>query len=118
MLAVISTDGVQIVLFIEIINTNIRRSVTVMLIGNKIKIISLFFLSVLVTACAKNAEKSSEQGKQSKTVVRFATNAGNLPINFGIQKGYFAKEGIDLKVVTISGGVEAVTQGLTVRWHT
>ena len=80
-----------------------------MSIGNKIKIISLFFLSVLVAACAKNAEKSSEQGKQSKTVVRFATSAVNLPINFGIQKGYFAKEGINLKVVTISGGVEAVT---------
>jgi ABC-type nitrate/sulfonate/bicarbonate transport system substrate-binding protein len=80
-----------------------------MMTGNRIKILSLLLLSMLAGGCVKKTEQSTGAGAKPETVVRFATNAGNLPINFGISKGYFAKEGIDLQVVTITGGVEAVT---------
>jgi NitT/TauT family transport system substrate-binding protein len=82
----------------------------VMHIPNATKILSVLILALFATGCSKAGGKTAEQksGKQL-TVIRFATNAGNLPINLGIKKGFFAEQGIDLKVVTITGGVEAVT---------
>lgn len=72
-------------------------------------ILSLLLLTLLAVGCTKKSDKGAKSGEPAKTVVRFATSAGNLPINFGIKKGYFAEQGIDLKVVIITGGVEAVT---------
>jgi NitT/TauT family transport system substrate-binding protein len=70
--------------------------------------LTLFALILAMIGCTKKqAPEQKATGKQE--VIRFATNAGNLPINFGIKKGYFAEQGIDLKVVIITGGVEAVT---------
>ncbi len=80
-----------------------------MQILNRIKILSLFLLPWLVTGCASKAETAAVQGEKPKTLIRFATTAGNLPLNFGIKKGYFAEEGIDLKIVTIAGGPASVT---------
>jgi ABC-type nitrate/sulfonate/bicarbonate transport system substrate-binding protein len=77
---------------------------------NHISRMALFFLlALLATGCTKKADKPAQQGEKAKTVIRFATSAGNLPINFGIKKGYFAEQGLDVKIVTITGGVEAVT---------
>ena len=76
---------------------------------NRITIHLLFLLPLFATGCIKKNVQSTHKGEATKTLVRFATNAGNLPINFGIKKGYFAEQGIELKIVTITGGVEAVT---------
>jgi NitT/TauT family transport system substrate-binding protein len=70
----------------------------------------LLILVLLAAGCSKAGGKSADQqGEKPKTVVRYATSIGNLPINFGIKKGYFAEQGIEVKIVTIPGGVEAVT---------
>jgi NitT/TauT family transport system substrate-binding protein len=69
---------------------------------------SLLLLILLATGCTKKADKPT-QGENAKTVIRYATSIGNLPINFGIKKGYFAEQGLDVKIVNIAGGVEAVT---------
>lgn len=63
----------------------------------------------LLAGCSQHKESAHDGNGQPKTVIRYATSAGNLPINFGIKKGYFAAEGLDVKVVTVTGGVEAVT---------
>jgi ABC-type nitrate/sulfonate/bicarbonate transport system substrate-binding protein len=78
--------------------------------SHTIKIMSALLILLMLVGCSKAGGKTTEQ-KSGKplTVIRFATSAGNLPINFGIKKGYFAEQGIDLKVVIITGGVEAVT---------
>lgn len=70
--------------------------------------LSLLILTLLATGCTKKADKPI-QGEKAKTVIRYATSTGNLPINFGIKKGYFAEQGLDVKIVNIAGGVEAVT---------
>ena len=75
----------------------------------KTKIVSLLLLAVLAVGCSKKADKAAVTGEKQKTVIRYATNIGNLPINFGIKKGFFAEQGIDVKVVIVTGGVEAVT---------
>ena len=69
---------------------------------------------LLVLLLAVGCTKSEGKGKDDKagkplTVVRYATSVGNLPVNFGIKKGFFAEQGIQVKVVTVNGGVEAVT---------
>ncbi len=74
-----------------------------------IKFIPLLFLVVLAAGCTGKNEPPAVKGEQQKTLVRYATSAGNLPIAFGIKKGYFAEQGIEVKIVTITGGVEAVT---------
>ena len=81
-----------------------------MKISGRIKFFSLLLLFVIIAGCTKKVEQPAlKQGESQKTVIRYATSAANLPISFGIKKGFFAAEGIDLKVVTITGGVEAVT---------
>lgn len=75
------------------------------------------FIAIMVTAaiiagiagCRKKEEQPAQQGGKEKPLIRYATSLGNLPVNFGIKKGYFAEQGIDVKIVTIPGGVEAVT---------
>ena len=74
-----------------------------------IKFIPLLFLVVLAAGCTGKNEPPAVKGEQQKTLVRYATSVGNLPIAFGIKKGYFAEQGIEVKIVTITGGVEAVT---------
>ena len=75
-----------------------------------IKFIPLLMFAVLaITGCTNKNEQSAQKGETQKTLVRYATSAGNLPITFGIKKGYFAEQGLDVKIVTITGGVEAVT---------
>jgi NitT/TauT family transport system substrate-binding protein len=70
----------------------------------------MFLLLLLATGCSKAGGKTADQQTEKpKTVIRYATSLGNLPINFGIAKGFFARQGLDVKVVTVSGGVEAVT---------
>ncbi len=73
------------------------------------KFIPLLFLVLLAAGCTGKNEQPAVTGQAQKTLVRYATSAGNLPIAFGIKKGYFAEQGIEVKVVTITGGVEAVT---------
>lgn len=72
------------------------------------QIASLMMLALLATGCTKKADKTA-QGENAKIVIRYATSTGNLPINFGIKKGFFAEQGLDVKIVNIAGGVEAVT---------
>ncbi len=72
-------------------------------------IATLLMTVLLAIGCTKKADKPLQNGEKAKTVIRFATSAGNLPINFGIKKGYFAEQGLDVKIVSIAGGVEAVT---------
>lgn len=72
-----------------------------------IMVTTVFFSSI--AGCTKNEKQAARQGEGEKTVIRYATSIGNLPINFGIKKGYFAEQGLDVKIVTIPGGVEAVT---------
>ncbi len=74
-----------------------------------IKLVPLLLLAVFAAGCAKKNEQQAENGAAQKTLIRYATSAGNLPISFGIKKGYFAEQGLDVKIVTITGGVEAVT---------
>ncbi|MEI8102548.1 MAG: ABC transporter substrate-binding protein [Chlorobium sp.] len=74
-----------------------------------IKLVPLFLLVVFATGCAKKNEQQAKNGTPQKNLIRYATSAGNLPITFGIKKGYFAEQGLDVKIVTITGGVEAVT---------
>lgn len=73
------------------------------------KLIPVLLLALFSTACTKKADKPVQQGEKAKTVIRYATSVGNLPINFGIKKGFFAEQGLDVKIVNIAGGVEAVT---------
>ena len=73
------------------------------------KFIPLLFLVVLAAGCTGKNEQPAVTGEAQKTLVRYATSAVNLPIAFGIKKGYFAEQGIEVKIVTITGGVEAVT---------
>ena len=71
---------------------------------------SLLILALLAAGCSKAGGKTPDQKSDKQlTVIRYATSLGNLPINFGIKKGFFAEQGLDVKVVTVSGGVEAVT---------
>jgi len=71
-------------------------------------IAALSALLALAAGCTKgDAARGKATGKLE--TVRYATSVGNLPINFGIKKGFFAEQGLDVKVVTVSGGVEAVT---------
>lgn len=66
--------------------------------------------AVLVAGCSKKGGEARAQNSDKQlTVIRYATSLGNLPINFGIKKGFFAEQGLDVKVVNITGGVEAVT---------
>lgn len=66
--------------------------------------------AVLVSGCTKSGEKApGQKSDKPLSVIRYATSLGNLPINFGIKKGYFAEQGLDVKIVNIAGGVEAVT---------
>jgi NitT/TauT family transport system substrate-binding protein len=81
-----------------------------MKLNHTVKAMIVIMMLLLATACSKAGGKTADQQTEKpKTVIRFATSAGNLPINFGIRKGFFAEQGIDVKVVTITGGVEAVT---------
>lgn len=74
------------------------------------KTISVILMFLFVAGCSKAGGKTAEQKSgKALTVIRYATSAGNLPINFAIKKGFFAEQGVDVKVVTITGGVEAVT---------
>jgi NitT/TauT family transport system substrate-binding protein len=81
-----------------------------MKINYRFKAITGLLLLLLAVGCTKSAGKAND-AKDGKplTVVRYATSVGNLPINFGIKKGFFAEQGIQVKVVTVTGGVEAVT---------
>jgi NitT/TauT family transport system substrate-binding protein len=60
----------------------------------------------LVSACTKGKQA---EGAAKLETIRYATSAANLPITFGIKKGFFAEQGLDVKVITVTGGVEAVT---------
>lgn len=71
-------------------------------------IAALSALLALATGCTKG-DAVKEQAAGKLETVRYATSLGNLPINFGIKKGFFAEQGLDVKVVIVSGGVEAVT---------
>lgn len=79
-----------------------------MQIPNRIQAASLLILALLASGCTKKTDKAA-QGDKTKTVIRYAVSPGNLPINFGIKKGFFAEQGLDVKVVDVAGGVEAVT---------
>jgi len=72
---------------------------------------ALGVLTVLASGCTKGeaAKGTHADGAAKLETIRYATSAANLPITFGIKKGFFAEQGLDVKVVTVSGGVEAVT---------
>jgi len=80
-----------------------------MKLNHTVKAMIVILMLLLATGCTKKADSAARQGEPSKTVIRYATSVGNLPINFGIKKGFFAEQGLDVKVLTITGGVEAVT---------
>ena len=74
------------------------------------KAITGLLLLLLAVGCTKSEGKGKDdKAGKPLTVVRYATSVGNLPVNFGIKKGFFAEQGIQVKVVTVNGGVEAVT---------
>ena len=69
-------------------------------------------LLLLPVACTKkdaSLDKAAAPPSGKPARIRYATSAANLPITFGIKKGFFAEQGIDLQVITVNGGVEAVT---------
>lgn len=77
---------------------------------SRLKMHVALLLALFLSGCAnKSDQQPARKGEKPKSVIRFATTAGNLPLNFGIKKGYFAEQGIDLKIVTISGGPASVT---------
>lgn len=80
-----------------------------MQIPNRIQFVSILMLTLLATGCTKKADSAARQSDTPRAVIRYATSPGNLPINFGIKKGFFAEQGLDIKVVEVAGGVEAVT---------
>ena len=68
-------------------------------------------LLLLLVACTKGdtpRDKAAAPGVKLERI-RYATSPANLPITFGVKKGFFAEQGIDLQVITVNGGVEAVT---------
>jgi len=72
---------------------------------------ALSALLVLAAGCTKGdaAKENGAAATGKLETLRYATSIANLPITFGIKKGFFAEQGLDVKVVTVSGGVEAVT---------
>jgi ABC-type nitrate/sulfonate/bicarbonate transport system substrate-binding protein len=70
---------------------------------------AIIFITAFAAGCTKKTDTSGQQNGKPKTVIRYAVSPGNLPINFGIKKGFFAEQGLDVKVVDVAGGVEAVT---------
>lgn len=70
--------------------------------------------TVLLALAAGCTRDDSARDKASKAAgrlerVRYATSAANLPITFGVKKGFFAEQGLDVQVLLVNGGVEAVT---------
>jgi NitT/TauT family transport system substrate-binding protein len=67
-------------------------------------------VAVFVTGCTKKNEKLAAQNVRPPSVIRFANIGGtNLPLNFGLKKGFFAEQGIDLKIVSLPSGPACVT---------
>ncbi len=69
-------------------------------------------------AAAKGVGGAASQGSGGsagkKTLVRYATigvNESSLPLYLGVKKGFFADQGVDLKISDFPGGVEPVTAG-------
>ena len=80
-----------------------------MAIVSRMNMLALIMMSAFLTGCVKKVENLDLLKNKSKTVIRFATGSGNLPLNFGIKKGFFAEQGIDLKIVALAGGPASVT---------
>ena len=66
---------------------------------------------VLSAGCTKGdaAKDKASKAAGALETVRYATSAANLPITFGVKKGFFAEQGLDVQVLLVNGGVEAVT---------
>lgn len=80
---------------------------------SKIKIICVFLAAVLalpLTACSKNAGNG---GKTKLVIAEPVHLIGYLPLYIAQREGYFADEGLDVKVIQATGGahVTAVVSG-------
>src|ERR1039457_4722801 len=88
-------NGVVRLLFIDS-EIKLQESVNIMKISRMKKSVTLLLLALLAAGCTKKADKPLQQGEAPKTLIRYATSIGNLPINFGIKKGFFAEQGLDV----------------------
>lgn len=76
------------------------------------QILATLSLILILAGCSKKEAATSGSPGNRKTVVRYATigvNEGSLPLYLGIKKGFYAEQGIDLKITDFPGGVEPVT---------
>ena len=77
---------------------------------NRLSILPILLVAVFVTGCNRKIEKKTDQNVKVSAVIRFANIGGaNLPLNLGLKKGFFAEQGIDLKIVSLPNGPACVT---------
>jgi NitT/TauT family transport system substrate-binding protein len=89
---------------LRFINSNQEKNVIVKILQS----LSVALL-LLMLGCTNQTDSPRQGSKRQKAMIRFATLPGYLPVNVGIKHGFFAEEGIDVKLVNVNGGVEAVT---------
>ena len=82
----------------------------IMPIVSRLNILLILLFAVFVTGCTRKVEKIPDQNVKAPAVIRFANIGGaNLPLNLGLKKGFFAEQGIDLKIVSLPNGPACVT---------
>ena len=83
----------------------------------KRSLIAVFIVSLLFSACGstgKESEAPKTGGKQTKVVLNeVAHSCFYAPMYVAIEKGYFAKEGISLELVTGYGADKTMTAVLS-----
>jgi NitT/TauT family transport system substrate-binding protein len=78
-------------------------------------IIGLLALAVAMLAASGCGDESAsgEAGRPTKLTVGLVPIADAAPIQLGIEKGFFAQEGLDVEVRTAQGGAEIVAQAIS-----
>lgn len=70
--------------------------------------IAALLIFTITSGCQKGSEKTAQKGSDKPVTVRFSTSkTWCLPFSLGVKKGYFAEQGIDVKLVE-AGGVNIV----------
>jgi NitT/TauT family transport system substrate-binding protein len=65
---------------------------------------ALLVASVTLTACGGKSATSGSGGKVALKIAEPVHGVGYLPLYVGIQKGFFAEQGLDVSTVTLAGG--------------
>lgn len=66
-------------------------------------------LALALLPLAAGCRGEPARGAGARATVRFVGSATAIPIPFGIAKGFFAEQGIEVRELHVPGGVEAVT---------